>query len=79
MNARRRAELTAKVWQARAGNCAYSDFRKLLEAYGFTYAYTSGSHVFYKHPELGTFDSQQHNGKAKRYQIEQFFRLIHRD
>lgn len=56
---------------------AFRDFEKLLKAYGFTLARTSGSHRQYVHPNVPRPFPVQPDGKeAKRYQVRELLALI---
>lgn len=56
---------------------AFRDFERLLEAFGFTLARTTGSHRIYVHPLLQRPFPVQPDGKdAKRYQVREFLELI---
>ena len=58
-------------------NVKYNDFTTLLNAFGFILRRTNGSHHFYKHKTYPiSINTQNKNGEAKPYQIEQFLRLI---
>jgi predicted RNA binding protein YcfA (HicA-like mRNA interferase family) len=59
-------------------NLRFSEFRTLLEAFGFTLDRVRGSHHIYVHVsvrELLTIQPRR-DGKAKPYQIRQFLRLV---
>lgn len=56
---------------------AFRDFEKLLNAYGFTHARTTGSHRQYTHPKVPRAFPVQPEGKdAKRYQVRELLALI---
>jgi predicted RNA binding protein YcfA (HicA-like mRNA interferase family) len=56
---------------------AFRDFEKLLKAYGFTHARTTGSHRQYTHPKVPRAFPVQPEGKdAKRYQVRELLALI---
>lgn len=56
---------------------AFRDFEKLLTAFGFELARTSGSHRQYVHPRLSRPFPVQPSGKdAKAYQLREFLELV---
>jgi len=56
---------------------AFRDFEKLLAAFGFKHARTTGSHRQYTHPKLTRPFPVQPSGKeAKRYQVREFLELV---
>lgn len=56
---------------------AFRDFERLLLAFGFELARTTGSHRIYVHPNLMRPFPVQPDGKdAKRYQVREFLELI---
>ena len=60
-------------------NVAFSDMRRLVEAFGFRQLRVSGSHHIFGHrdiPEL--VNLQDHGSEAKPYKIRQFLRLVER-
>jgi len=58
-------------------NIAFSDIRKLAEAFGFRLARVSGSHHIFVHPDVSELvNLQDVEGKAKPYQIKQFVRIV---
>jgi len=66
----------SKLYQRLIGNptaIKFSDFQRVLEAFGFTLDRIKGSHHIYKHPSIPRPLSVQPVGKmAKPYQIDQF-------
>lgn len=55
----------------------FRDFRRILEAFGFTLDRINGSHHIFKHPAVSRALSIQPRGdKAKPYQIEQFLDIV---
>lgn len=72
MTPRKRDQLREKVFNSRFDGCSFTDFQRLIEAYGFEYSHKTGSHMYYHHPTIGKLDVQARKGKAKWYQIEQF-------
>ena len=60
-----------------SNNVKYSDFIALIEAFGFRLHRRKGSHNIYKHPKvIEILNTQNLNGKAKPYQIEQFLGYV---
>lgn len=58
-------------------NVRFADMQRLLEAFGFTLARTSGSHHIFAHPDVPELvNLQEVGGEAKPYQIRQFLKLI---
>lgn len=56
---------------------SFRDFEKLLEAFGFTHARTTGSHRQYTHPKLSRPLPVQPSSKdAKPYQVREFLELV---
>lgn len=56
---------------------SFREFEKLLAAFGFTHARTTGSHRLYTHPKLSRPFPVQPAGKdAKRYQLREFLELV---
>ena len=72
---------TAKLYAAVLANqrlvISFRDFERLLAAFGFEHARTSGSHRIYVHPAIGRPFPVQPDGKdAKRYQVREFLELV---
>jgi len=58
-------------------NVKYNDFALLVEAFGFKYRRTGGSHNIYKNMVIReSLNLQDEKGEAKSYQVKQFLRLI---
>ena len=58
-------------------NVKYSDFIALLNAFGFTYKRTAGSHDIYKNDTIPKIvNAQNKKGEAKPYQVQQFLSLV---
>ncbi len=56
---------------------SFREFERLLLAFGFELARTTGSHRIYVHPNLMRPFPVQPDGKdAKRYQVREFLELI---
>jgi predicted RNA binding protein YcfA (HicA-like mRNA interferase family) len=55
----------------------FSDFQRILEAFGFTLDRIKGSHHQYKHPSATRPLSIQAKGNmAKPYQVDQFLDMV---
>jgi len=60
-------------------NIRFSDAQAAVEAFGFQLARISGSHHIYIHPDVPELiNLQDVKGKAKPYQIKQFFEIVER-
>lgn len=60
-------------------NIRFSDAQTAIEAFGFQLTRISGSHHIYTHPEVPELINLQNvKGKAKPYQIKQFFEVVER-
>jgi predicted RNA binding protein YcfA (HicA-like mRNA interferase family) len=60
-------------------NISFSEAQIAIEAFGFHLSRISGSHHIYTHPDVPELINLQNvNGKAKPYQIKQFFEIIER-
>ena len=71
------AKLYAQLLQSTSRSVAFRDFIALIEAFGFEYARTVGSHRQYTHPEVARPLPVQPEGKdAKRYQVREFLALV---
>jgi predicted RNA binding protein YcfA (HicA-like mRNA interferase family) len=58
-------------------NVGCTEFRRLVEAFGFTLLGVSGSHHIYRHPEVPrALSLQPHQREAKPYQISQFLDIV---
>lgn len=69
-------KLYAQIIANRA-SMRFADFRRILEAFGFTLDRVKGSHHIFKHPIVSRVLSVQPRGdKAKLYQIEQFLDIV---
>lgn len=71
--------LLARLAQGALNNVAFSDLRRLVEAFGFTLVRTEGSHHIFSQPGIPELvNLQEVRGQAKPYQIRQFLRLVER-
>ena len=71
-----RRELTWST-QGDMRNVGCTEFRRLVEAFGFKLRRVSGSHHIYRHPEVPRpLSLQPHQREAKPYQISQFLDMV---
>jgi predicted RNA binding protein YcfA (HicA-like mRNA interferase family) len=71
----RLAKLYRKMLDKRG--LSFTEFCRLLEAFGYVHVRTNGSHIAYHHQGIGDTRIVQPRGKdAKPYQIEQFLDII---
>jgi HicA toxin of bacterial toxin-antitoxin, len=62
---------------ASGGAISFTEFRRLLEAFGFEHLRTRGSHLIYARGDIADQLSIQPEGKqAKAYQVRQFAAII---
>jgi predicted RNA binding protein YcfA (HicA-like mRNA interferase family) len=60
-------------------NVRFNDMMTLVESFGFRLSRVSGSHHIFVHPNVRELVNLQNvNGKAKPYQIRQFFQIVER-
>lgn len=60
-------------------NIRFREFQRLIEAFGFGFVRTRGSHHMYSHPGIPELlNIQDDGGQAKPYQVRQFLQLIER-
>lgn len=58
-------------------NLRFEDFVALIEAFGFEYKRSKGSHRSYARPGLPALvDIQERDGQAKAYQVIHFLKLV---
>ena len=58
-------------------NVGFTEFCRLVEAFGFKLRRVSGSHHIYRHPEVPRpLSLQTASGEAKPYQISHFFDMV---
>ena len=58
-------------------NVKYNDFVTLVEAFGYEYARSNGSHNMYEHKDVPEIlNIQNKRGEAKPYQIKQFLDFV---
>jgi len=66
-------KLYARLLANPRATISFRDFEKLLKAFGFEHARTTGSHGQYAHPKLARPFPVQPTGKdAKLYQVREF-------
>jgi predicted RNA binding protein YcfA (HicA-like mRNA interferase family) len=71
------SKLRALLLQSTDRTISFRDFVALIEASGFAYSRTRGSHQSYKHPAFPKLMVVQPIGKdAKRYQVREFLDLV---
>ena len=69
-------KLLARLQNSRK-NVRYSDFVTLIEAFGFEYVRTNGSHNVYERKDVPEIlNIQEEKGQAKPYQVKQFLVII---
>jgi predicted RNA binding protein YcfA (HicA-like mRNA interferase family) len=74
-----RKALLARLVRGEVRNVHFSDFRKLVEGFGFQFARREGSHHIYSHPQVRELvNLQEVGGEAKPYQVRQVLRLVER-
>ncbi len=73
-----RSPLSQDPAGAHKANVKFADFLKLLEAFGFAYRRTRGSHMIYENRAAGFTMSVQpgNSGDAKVLQINEFLGMI---
>jgi predicted RNA binding protein YcfA (HicA-like mRNA interferase family) len=60
-------------------NVKFNDMVTLVESFGFRLSRVSGSHHIFVHPNVRELVNLQNvNGKAKPYQVRQFFQIVER-
>ena len=70
-------KLYARLLANRRPAISFRDFERLLRAFGFDHARTTGSHRQYVHPKVPRpFPVQPDKKEAKPYQIREFLELI---
>ena len=70
------SKLYAKLFASRT-SMRFSDFQRILVAFGFTLDRINGSHHLYKHPLASRpLSIQPKSNMAKPYQIDQFLDIV---
>lgn len=60
-------------------NVKLTEFRSLMESFGFRLSRIKGSHHIFAHPLVKEIvNIQEVNGEAKPYQIKQFLKIVER-
>ncbi len=73
----RRQRLLDRVSAGDTRNVSFTEFCRLIEAFGFTLRRVSGSHYIYIHPQVPRpLSLQPRQGEAKPYQIAQFVEIV---
>jgi predicted RNA binding protein YcfA (HicA-like mRNA interferase family) len=71
------AKLYALLLQSSNRSISFRDFVALVEAFGFIYQRSKGSHRSYRHPDCPRLlVIQPDSGDAKRYQVREFLEFI---
>ena len=74
-----KAKKTLQKVLASSKNITFSDFRRLIEGFGFELSRVRGSHHIFIHPEVKELVNLQNvKGQAKPYQVKQFMALVER-
>jgi predicted RNA binding protein YcfA (HicA-like mRNA interferase family) len=73
----RPAKLYGLLLQSTNRTVDYRDFIAMIEAFGFVYIRTKGSHASYAHPDCPKLLVLQPKGsEAKRYQVREFLAIV---
>ena len=73
----RRQELWDRLVAGDLRNVGITEFRRLVETFGFTLRRVSGSHHIYTHPQVARpLSLQPRQREAKPYQIRQFLDMV---
>jgi len=73
----RRQQLWDRLAAGDTRNVGFSEFQRLVEAFGFTLRRVSGSHHIYTHPQVPRpLSLQPRQREAKPYQIRQFLEMV---
>lgn len=78
MNRRALQRLFRRISQGHHQNVAFNDFVELIEAFGFGYEGSRGSHKSYFRQPQCLLVLQPDRGQAKAYQVRQFLRMVER-
>lgn len=71
------SKLLRRLSRRDLANVSFVDMRRLVEAFGFRLARTTGSHHIFVHPSVEELLNLQEVGaEAKPYQIRQFLGLV---
>jgi len=70
-------KLLRRVSRGAVKNVSFVDFTRMVEAFGFSWKRSTGSHHLYEHPDIPEIvNLQEDGGQAKPYQVRQFLRLV---
>jgi predicted RNA binding protein YcfA (HicA-like mRNA interferase family) len=73
----RRGGLWERLLAGELRNVGFTEFCRLIEAFGFELRRISGSHHIYRHPQVPRPVSlQPREREAKPYQIRQFLEIV---
>ncbi len=76
MNRRR---LLKRLAEGALKNVSFSDFRNLVEGFGFRLTRVTGSHHIFTHRNISELvNLQEVKGETDPYQVRQFLRLVER-
>lgn len=71
------SKLYQRLLASSAQSIGFRDFERLLMAFGFELARTTGSHRIYAHRAIPrAFPVQPAGADAKRYQVREFLELV---
>ena len=77
MRRSRRQGLWERLISGDLRNVGFTEFCRLIEAFGFKLRRVSGSHHIYSHPKVPRpLSLQARDGEAKPYQISQFLEMV---
>jgi len=77
MRRSRREELWDRLAAGDLRNVGFTEFRQLIESFGFKLGRVSGSHYIYTHAQVPRpLSLQPRNREAKPYQISQFLDMV---
>lgn len=77
MTRSRRRTLQDRLLSGDLRNVGFTEFCRLVEAFGFTLRQVSGSHYIYRHPLVPRpLNLQPRHRDAKPYQISQFLEMV---
>ena len=77
MTRSRRQALWDRLASGDMRNVDFTEFRRLIEAFGFELRRVSGSHHIFSHPKVPRpLSLQPRHKEAKPYQISQFLEMV---
>lgn len=77
MTRSRRDVLWDRISDGDLRNVGFTEFRRLVESFGFELRRISGSHHIYRHPRVSRpLSLQPREREAKPYQIRQFLEIV---